>query len=53
MILADPHLSFEKAAETMKINVSAVRKHFDKLKEKEVIIRRGAAKGGYWEVIEE
>ena len=52
LIVVNPFISFEKAAEQMHINISAVRKHFDKLKEKKAIIRKGGAKGGYWEDVD-
>ena len=46
-----PNISIKDMADNLKINISAVQKHVDKLKEKGLLKRVGPDKGGYWKVI--
>lgn len=49
IIIANPKVSVRSMAETLKINVSAVQGHLKKLKDKEVIVRKGGTRG-HWEI---
>jgi ATP-dependent DNA helicase RecG len=44
----NPQISYKKLAETIKINISALQKHVEKLKQKGIIQRFGADFGGKW-----
>ncbi|MEX0684399.1 MAG: ATP-binding protein, partial [Balneolales bacterium] len=50
LIRADKRLTKRKLAELLKINVSAVQRHLDALKEKKAIKRMGGTRG-YWEIM--
>jgi len=50
LIRQNPSISRKELADRLKINESAVRKHLDALKNKDVIKRIGPDKGGHWEV---
>ena len=49
IIKENPTISIKEVAQRLS---SAAQKHFDNLKKKKVIVRIGAAKGGYWKVID-
>jgi len=52
-VLKDNHkLSYKKMSETLNINISALQKQIEKLKQMGVIEREGADFGGYWKIIE-
>jgi len=51
LIKQDPYISRKALSETLGIHESAVQKHIDALKAKEVIKRIGPDKGGHWEAI--
>jgi ATP-dependent DNA helicase RecG len=50
LIKQNPSISREELSNKLKINPSAIQKHISKLKEKGILKRIGADKGGYWEV---
>jgi ATP-dependent DNA helicase RecG len=52
LILHHPKITRTKMAQLLKINPSAVQKHLEKLKNKNIIKRIGSDKGGFWEIIE-
>ena len=52
LILENPAINRKKLSKKIGINPSAIQKHIDKLKDKEIIKREGGAKGGHWEVLE-
>ncbi len=49
LIKADPFISRKTLSEKLGINPSAVQKHLDILKNKEIIKRIGADRGGHWD----
>lgn len=51
LIKNNPHISRKELCEKLGINPSAVQKHIEKLKEQNMIVRIGGAKGGHWEII--
>lgn len=51
LIKSNPHISRNQLCEKLNINPSAVQKHIEKLKEQNVIARKGGAKGGWWEIL--
>lgn len=48
----NPKITRKELAKRIKINPSAVQKHIEKFKEKDIIKRIGPDKGGYWDIIE-
>ncbi|MCD4781140.1 MAG: winged helix-turn-helix transcriptional regulator [Candidatus Omnitrophica bacterium] len=44
-------ISRKELSEKLKINPSAVQKHIESLRKKEVIKRVGPDKGGHWEIL--
>ena len=44
-------LQGKELSENIGINQSAIQKHLDKLKQKGLLKRIGADRGGYWEII--
>ena len=44
------HITAEKLAKIIEINLRNTKKNIDKLKEKGIIVRKGPRKTGYWEV---
>jgi ATP-dependent DNA helicase RecG len=48
LIKDNPKISRKEMAEKLGINTSAIQKHIDKLKQADVIKRKGADFGGYW-----
>lgn len=52
VIKKSPMISIKDMANNLKINVSAVQKHVEKLKLKGLLKRVGPDKGGHWKVIE-
>ena len=52
LIKENPAITRKELCDTLSINPSAIQKHIDKLKNDGVIIRKGGAKGGHWEVIQ-
>ena len=50
LINQNPFASRKELSEKLGINESAIQKHLDILKKKEVINRVGPDKGGHWEV---
>lgn len=51
LIKSNPHISRKQLCDELNINPSAVQKHIEKLKEQNVITRKGGAKGGWWEIL--
>lgn len=51
LIKTNPHISRKQLCDELNINPSAVQKHIEKLKEQNVITRKGGAKGGWWEIL--
>ena len=51
IIRSNPSISRNDLADKLGINVSAVRKHIDALRKKELLKRVGPDKGGHWEVL--
>ncbi|MBS3771147.1 MAG: winged helix-turn-helix transcriptional regulator [Bacteroidales bacterium] len=51
IIEENPRITIDEISKIMKINRSAVQKHIEKLKEKDVITRIGSQKSGYWEIL--
>lgn len=51
LIKSNPHISRKRLCDELDINPSAVQKHIEKLKEQNVIARKGGAKGGWWEIL--
>jgi predicted HTH transcriptional regulator len=51
LIKNNPSIGREAMAETLSINVSALRKRLDALRKKGIIERAGPAKGGYWKIL--
>lgn len=51
VIKKSPMISIKDMADNLKINVSAVQKHVEKLKSKGLLKRIGSDKGGHWEII--
>ena len=51
IIEENPQITIDEISKIMKINRSAVQKHIEKLKEKDVITRIGSQKSGYWEIL--
>jgi ATP-dependent DNA helicase RecG len=51
LIKDNPKISFKKMEEILEINISALQKHIEKLKQQGIITREGAAFGGYWQII--
>ena len=49
LIKANPFISRKTLSAKLGINPSAVQKHLDVLKNKEIIKRIGADKGGHWD----
>jgi len=47
----NPKLSYKKMSETLNINISALQKQIEKLKQMGAIEREGADFGGYWKII--
>jgi len=45
------YVSIKEISDRMRINISAAQKHVDTLKTKNLIVRIGPDKGGYWKVI--
>lgn len=52
LIVENPQISAKELADAICISSRAVEKHLSKLKEKGILKRIGAAKGGYWEIVE-
>jgi len=52
LLKANPKISRAELTAKLNINPSAIQKHINTLKAKSLIKRIGAAKGGYWEVID-
>ena len=50
LIIANNKISYRKIAEILKINDSAVKKHLNALKEKQIITRVGGTRG-YWNIL--
>jgi predicted HTH transcriptional regulator len=48
LIKENPKISYKKMSEILGVNISAIQKHIDKLKQAGVIKRKGADFGGYW-----
>jgi ATP-dependent DNA helicase RecG len=51
MLRQSPSISRKKLSNLLKINESAVQKRLETLKKKGVLKRKGAAKGGSWQII--
>jgi len=51
LLIEDNSVSIDEITEMLKINRSAVQKHFEALKSKGYIRRMGPDKGGFWEVL--
>ena len=51
LIINNPKISRKELSEHIGINQSAIQKHLDTLKRKNIIKRIGPAKGGHWEVV--
>lgn len=51
LIKGNPSIGYREVAEGLGINPSASQKHFDSLKEKGIIKRKGASRGGYWDIL--
>ncbi|MBZ0107315.1 MAG: winged helix-turn-helix transcriptional regulator [Candidatus Scalindua rubra] len=51
ILIHTPSISRRKLSNLLKINESAVQKRLETLKDKGVLKREGAAKGGYWKII--
>jgi predicted HTH transcriptional regulator len=52
-VLTDnPQFSYKKMSEILNINISALQKQMEKLKQMGIITRVGANFGGYWKVIQ-
>ena len=51
LIKNNPEITIEQIAQILKISDRAVKKHISNLKEKGIIRRIGADKGGHWEVV--
>ncbi len=52
LITNNPKISRKEISKSIGINQSAIQKHLDTLKKKNIIKRIGPAKGGHWKVIE-
>lgn len=50
IIYENPQITIDEISEKMKIYRSAVQKHIEKLKKKDVIRYSGSPKSGYWEI---
>ena len=51
ILIQTPSISRKKLSNLLKINESAVQKRLETLKDKGILKRKGAAKGGYWKII--
>lgn len=51
LIKSNPRISRKQLCDELNINPSAVQKHIEKLKEQNVITRKGGAKGGWWKIL--
>ena len=51
IIEENPRITIDEISKIMKINRSAVQKHIEKLKDKNVIKRIGSHKSGYWKIL--
>ena len=50
-MINNPKISLKRMSEDLEINISALQKQIESLKEQELIERVGANFGGYWKVI--
>jgi predicted HTH transcriptional regulator len=48
LIINNPNITRTEISEILEIKPSAIQKHLDLLKLKEIIIREGPDKSGYW-----
>ena len=48
----NPKVTAEELSESLGINLRNTKKNIEKLKEKELVARKGSKKAGYWEVLE-
>ena len=51
VIKEKPAISRKELSEALGINPSAVQKHIQKLKERDLLRRIGPDKGGHWEIL--
>ncbi len=51
ILVQTPSISRRKLSSLLKINESAVQKRLETLKDKGIVKREGAAKGGYWKIM--
>ncbi len=52
MIINNPRISRKELSQSVGINQSAIQKHLNTLKKKDIIKRTGPDRGGHWEVLE-
>lgn len=50
LLKQDPQITTAEMAETLNLSKSGVEYQLRKLKEKQILVRVGPAKGGYWKV---
>ena len=50
-ILKNPRISRKEIAKELKISSDTVKEYLRKLKDKNVLVRKGKTSGGYWEVV--
>jgi ATP-dependent DNA helicase RecG len=51
LIRENPKISRKELSEELSINPSAIQKHIERLKQKNIIERIGSNKGGCWTVL--
>jgi len=52
LIKNDPYISIKEMSKTIGIRPSSIDKNIKTLKEKNYLRREGAAKGGYWKLLQ-
>jgi ATP-dependent DNA helicase RecG len=50
LMVEDNKISIPLLSEKIGISTTAIEKHIDRLKKEGIIIRKGSARGGYWEI---